>query len=324
MRIYGNKRGLERLKEYKRSGRLPHSLLFFGDRGTGKRTLADYTAMLHLCSGGGDTPCGQCGNCTRIERHLHPDVMYVHGGEVSVSELREVLKSSYGLPAEGELRVCVLTEFQLFNRECQNALLTFLEEPSPHNRFILTASSRSSILPTILSRTAMIQTEPLSAAECAQALKERGCGDEAEKLSAMWSGNLGMALKALSEKNGTLYLDAAREFVSALCKREEYTALTVIQRLPQPKDDKRAPVRELVLAAQRILHDAFVFAGGGVGTSGCDGELAKELAGKYKIAQLDAFCREAERFAATVSEVNFNSKMTANAFTAALFAAADK
>ena len=322
MRIYGNKRALERLEEYKRGDRLPHSLLFFGDGGTGKRTLADYTAMLYLCKSG-DSPCGQCSDCTRIERHIHPDVVYVDCASLSVGELREVLRSSYGLPVEGELRIFILTEFQLFNRECQNALLTYLEEPSPHNRFILTASSRSSILPTILSRTAMIQTEPLSVTECAEALRERGCGDEAEKLSAAWGGNLGMALKALSEKNGSLYLDAAREFVSALCNGEEYTALTVIQRLPQPKDDKRGPVRELVLAAQRILHDAFVFAADGIGTSGCDAELAQRLARKYKIAQLSAFCSEAERFGNTVSEVNFNSKITANAFTAALFAAAD-
>ena len=323
MRIYGNKRALERLSEYRRGDRLPHSLLFFGDEGTGKRTLADYTAMLYLCKSG-NSPCGQCPDCTRAEQHIHPDVIYVDCGAVSVTELREVLKGSYSLPVEGDLRVYIMTGFQLFSRECQNALLTYLEEPSSHTRFILTASSRSSILPTILSRTAVIQTEPLSLRECEEALRERGYGAEAEKLSAAWGGNLGMALKAISEKNSALYLDAAREFVSALCSGEEYTALTVIQRLPQPKDDKRAPVRELVLAAQRILHDAFVYAGGGVGTSGCDTELSKRLSGKYGIAQLSAFCSTAEQFGNTVSEVNFNSKITANAFTAALFAEAEK
>ena len=133
-----------------------------------------------------------------------------------------------------------------------------------------------------------------------------------------------MALNALSEKNAEVYLNAAREYVSALCSGEEYTALTVLHRLPQPKEDKRAPLRELVLAAQRILHDAFVFAGGGAGTGGCDPELAKKLAAKYGIAALNRICAEAERFAVTVTEVNFNTKITANAFTAALFAAAEK
>lgn len=321
MRIYGNKRALERLDEYSRSHRLPHSLLLFGDKGTGKRTIADYTAMLYFCKG--DAPCGQCSDCTRIEQHIHPDVIYLDCGELSVTELREALRGSYGLPVEGSLRIYVMTEFQLLNRECQNALLTYLEEPSEHNRFILTASNRSGILPTILSRTALIQTEALDQSECAEALRNRGYGDEAEKLAKVWGGNLGMALKALSEKNSALYLDAAREFVSALCKGEEYTALTVIQRLPQPKDDKRAPVRELVLAAQRILHDAFVYAGGGIGTGGCDPELSHRLADSYDIAALGGFCAEAERFAATVTEVNFNSKITANAFTAALFAVAE-
>ena len=325
MRIYGNKRALERLSQYSRSDRLPHSLLLFGDAGTGKRTVADYAAMLYFCkrckSGGSGAPCGECSSCTRIEQHIHPDVIYLDCGALSVTELREALRGSYGLPVEGSLRVYIMTEFQQFNRECQNALLTYLEEPSEHNRFILTASNRSGILPTILSRTALIQTEPLELSECAEALRDHGQADEAEKLAAMWGGNLGMALKALSEKNSGVYLDAAREFVSALCKGEEYTALTVFQRLPQPKEDKRAPVRELVLAAQRILHDAFLFASGGTGTSSCDPRLARQLAGRYDLSVLNGFCAVAERFAVTVTEVNFNSKITANAFTAALFSA---
>ena len=324
MRIYGNNRALARISEHKLSGRLPHALLLFGDKGTGKHILADHIAMLHFCKNGEGAPCGQCSNCTRIEQHIHPDVIYIDCGETSVGKLREALKASYGLPVEGELRVYIMTEFQLFGRECQNTLLTFLEEPSEHTRFILTASNRSSILPTILSRTALIQTEPLTVAECAGALTEHGQAEDAERLAATYGGNLGMALKALSEKNATLYLDAAKEYVSALCNGEEYTALTIMHHLPQPKEDKRAPVRELVLAVQKLLHDAFVIAGGGEGTSGCDRELAKRLADKYDIAVLSDFCTEADRFAVTVSEVNFNLKITANAFTAALFAASDK
>lgn len=324
MRIYGNKRALARISEHKLSGRLPHALLLSGDRGTGKRLLADYITMLHFCKSGGDVPCGQCQNCTRIERHIHPDVIYIDCGETSVGKLREALRASYGLPTEGELRIYVMTEFQLFGRDCQNTLLTFLEEPSEHNRFILTASNRSSILPTILSRTALIQTEPLTVSECEQALSEYGQTEDAKRLAEMYGGNLGMALKAVSEKNATMYLDAAKEYVSALCNGEEYTALTVMHHLPQPKEDKRAPVRELVLAVQKLLHDAFVFAGGGEGTSGCDRELSRRLANRYDIAVLNGFCEEAERFAVTVSDVNFNLKITANAFTAALFASADK
>ena len=323
MRIYGNKHALERLKEYSRSDRLPHSLLLCGDAGTGKHVLADYIAMLYFCKSG-DPPCGQCSLCTRIEQHIHPDVIYVDCGGMSVSGLREVLKGSYGLPVEGGLRIYIMTEFQLFNRECQNALLTYLEEPSVHTRFILTSSNRSGILPTILSRTALIQTEALDLAECETALREHGRAEDAEKLAAMYNGNLGMALKAVSEKNSLLYLDAAKEYVRALCKMEEYTALTVIQRLPQPKDDKRGPVRELILASGKILHDAFILAGGGTGTSGCDAELAGRLADSYDISVLNALCIEAERFGDIVTEVNFNSKITANAFTAALFAAVDK
>ena len=56
MKIYGNKRALERFDQYSGSGRLPHALLLFGDKGTGKHILADYAAMLHFCKSG-DPPC---------------------------------------------------------------------------------------------------------------------------------------------------------------------------------------------------------------------------------------------------------------------------
>lgn len=63
MEIYGNKEAVNRLTDYRANGRMPHSLLFFGDSGTGKRTLAFYTAMLYLCEKDGEAPCMKCLNC---------------------------------------------------------------------------------------------------------------------------------------------------------------------------------------------------------------------------------------------------------------------
>ena len=154
MEIYGNKEVLERLFEYRANNRMPHSLLFFGDFGTGKRTLALYTAMLYLCKNGGNTPCMKCGDCERAEKQIHPDIIYIDGEKTSVVQLREILRDSHGASVEGGIRIYILSELQSLNRECQNALLTYLEEPSDNVRFILTASNKNGILPTILSRLA--------------------------------------------------------------------------------------------------------------------------------------------------------------------------
>ena len=56
MKLYGKKDALERLGRFTASGRIPHALLITGADGAGKRTLADYIAMLMLCTDA-DAPC---------------------------------------------------------------------------------------------------------------------------------------------------------------------------------------------------------------------------------------------------------------------------
>lgn len=320
MEIYGNKEAVKRLSEYRANGRMPHSLLFFGDSGTGKRTLAFYTAMLYLCEKGGDTPCMKCLNCERTEKRIHPDVIYVDGEKTSVVQLREILKDSYGASVEGGIRVYILSEFQVLNRECQNALLTHLEEPSDMVRFILTASNKNGILPTILSRTALIRTYPLSPRECETALKKEGIsGEEAEKTARTYKGNLGLALKALENKNTRLYFAAVREYAEAVLKGDEYFALRAFAKLPQTKEDKREPVRILVTETAKLFHDALASAEGGKPSCGCDVELAKRLAEKYPPAVLNELCGITKRFSDIVSSVYFNTKSASDAFTAGIF-----
>ena len=322
MKLYGNSRALERLHSYASKERLPHALLFFGDSGTGKKTLADYTAMLYFCEKSGTVPCMSCHSCERTEKHIHPDVIYADCANTSAEEMRELLKSTFELPVEGRLRVYILSEFQLLNRECQNALLTYLEEPSDRIRFILTASNRNGILPTILSRTALIQTEPLSVSECEQALKDKSC-ENAKQLAENSNGNLGLALKMASDKNAAVYIALSRELAEYVCQRAEYDALMLMQRLPQPKDDKREPVRAVITEAERIFHDAFVYAEGGTPASSRSRELSKEMSERFSPSELNRLCETAGSFSRMVTDTNFNSKITAGAFIAEIFSALD-
>lgn len=318
MTVYGNTRALERLSQYALNGRFPHSLLFFGDSGTGKKTLADYTAMLYFCENKGEKPCMSCGSCKRAEQHIHPDIIYSDCSATSAEEMRDLLRSTYELPVEGGIRVYILTEFQLLNRECQNALLTYLEEPSDRIRFILTASNRNGILPTILSRTASIQTEPLSLSECEKALSDRGCA-ECRELANQCNGNLGSALKMLSDKDSMAYAELSKELAELIGKGSEYEAFMLMQRLPQPKDDKREPLRAVITETGKIFHDAFVFSKGGVPASGCCRKLSMELSESFSESELDGICRVSEKFGKIVTDVIFNVKITANAFVSEIF-----
>lgn len=327
MEIYGNREALRRLTEYTERDRMPHSLLFFGDTGTGKKTLAQYTAMLYFCEKSRVSlrPCMNCSNCERIEKNIHPDVIHIDCQSTPVLKLREILKDSFGGSVEGGIRVYILSEFQFFNRECQNALLTYLEEPSDKVRFILTASEKNGVLPTILSRVSQIETEPLSETECAEALVKNGVSaEESERLAKIYKGNLGQSLKALESKNADIYFALAREYAGAVLAGNEYNALTAAARLPQPKEDKREPVRVLIIESAKLFHDALSIAGGGKPSCGCDGDLSLKISKKYGMAVLKELCEISQYFCGVVSNIYFNSKVTSDAFTARIFEALQK
>ena len=319
MKIYGNKQALQRLSEYAKNNRLPHSLLFFGDEGTGKRTLADYTAMLYFCLKKDAAPCMKCENCKRIEQHIHPDIIYADCSELKAKQLKEeFLPSTHEKAVEGGLKLYIFSEFQLLNNECQNALLTYLEEPSPTVRFILTASNRNGILPTILSRTAAVQTFKLSLEECASALSDNGIKN-AKEAAVTYNGNLGLALKAAKDKNAALYLDLAKEFCGCIIDGNEYKALNLLLQLPQPKEDKRAPLRIIVGETEKIFHDGLVTAMGGKSSLSCCPELSEKAARVFSPAVLNRIALETVRYGKNVTENNFNSKITATAFVSAIF-----
>lgn len=319
MKIYGNQQALERLSEYAKNDRFPHSLLIFGDSGTGKRTLADYTAMLYFCSEKNGSPCMKCKNCERIEQHIHPDVIYADCSELKAETLREeILSTTYERAVENGIKVYIFSEFQMLNNVCQNALLTFLEEPSPTVRFILTASNRNGILPTILSRTAAIQTFKLSVEECARALSDMGCANPRE-LAESSGGNLGLALKASSDKNAALYIDLTKELCGYIIEKNEYKALNLLAHLPQPKEDKRAPLKIIINETEKIFHDGLVAAMGGKPSSGCCAEISERIAESFSPDVLNKIAEEAVKFSKDVTEKNFNSKITQNAFISGIF-----
>jgi DNA polymerase-3 subunit delta' len=60
-----------------RQGRVSHAYLFYGPYGAGKRAAAlEFAKALQCTNGGSDEGCGDCPNCSRIDRMIHPDVRF--------------------------------------------------------------------------------------------------------------------------------------------------------------------------------------------------------------------------------------------------------
>ncbi len=85
-RVIGQARVKTLLLSAVRSGRLAHAYLFYGPEGVGKDATALELARLIHCERGGDTACGTCRSCARMDSLQHPDVRFVMALPVGKNE----------------------------------------------------------------------------------------------------------------------------------------------------------------------------------------------------------------------------------------------
>lgn len=230
MELYGKKTASEKLNYFLKSGRIPHAVMITGAEGAGKRTLADYIAMLMLCEKKGMTPCGACNECMRISEHIHPDVIYPlkesDNGKYNIKNLVELTNNCYKLPNDADMRICIFENADTMNISCQNALLKFIEEPLRFNRFIFTVTDKKLILDTIISRVTEIPADLPTPEECSAFLRLQGIeADEAAELSRTFGGNIGRCLKAHSGEGESLLLKLSEEIACAVCEGREYDCM---------------------------------------------------------------------------------------------------
>jgi DNA polymerase-3 subunit delta' len=188
--IYGHDLVVERFRRSLASGRLASSYLFLGPSGIGKRTFAMKLAKALLCTNSPEddlNPCDQCDSCRLFDAGTHPDIDVVGllpGKKfLSIDQFlgaderrhREGLCHNIGLrPMMGRRRVAIIDDADHLNTESANCLLKTLEEPPSGAVLILIGTNRSRQLPTILSRSQIVQFELLKDDFACQLLLDQG------------------------------------------------------------------------------------------------------------------------------------------------------
>ncbi len=142
------------LRQAVMQGRVSHSYLFCGTRGSGKTTTARVLAKAINCLNPeeGD-PCEECAICVSINEGRNLDVIELDAASNrGVEEIREIRDKVHFQPAQNRRKVYIIDEAHMLTREASNAFLKTLEEPPAHVIFILCTTEADRILPTILSR----------------------------------------------------------------------------------------------------------------------------------------------------------------------------
>lgn len=228
-KIYGNDYLLSTLESMVSCGRTAHTLLFYGEKGCGKKLIAKYYIKLLLCENrSGGKPCGICPSCRNIDAESHPDVMFVEKsgklGGFSVETAGNVSNDAYIKPNnKSNVKVYVFADCQNFDPRPQNKLLKLIEEPPDYAYFIFTAESKSVFLPTIISRCVCFGVSVGTEEEAAKALSESGFDDEQIKRAVeCFHGNIGMCTDYISDEELRNKVDLTKSLADSIIRKDEY------------------------------------------------------------------------------------------------------
>ena len=142
------------LKNQILSGRIAHSYLFCGTRGTGKTTIAKIFAKAVNCENPQDgSPCGECPSCRAIGADASLNVVEMDAASNNgVDDIRNIIDQVAYSPTQGRYRVYIIDEVHMLSTAAFNALLKTLEEPPSYAIFILATTEPNKLPITILSR----------------------------------------------------------------------------------------------------------------------------------------------------------------------------
>ncbi|AKG75166.1 DNA polymerase-3 subunit delta' [Salinicoccus halodurans] len=129
------------------SGRLSHTYMFESDAIETLRRQSEHFALKIL----GKTPRNE----TLISEGNHPDYFYLRTDETSIKKdaVEDLVRRMNRKPTESDYKVYVIEAFEKLTPQAENSVLKFLEEPPEKTIAILLTIDKSSILPTIHSRS---------------------------------------------------------------------------------------------------------------------------------------------------------------------------
>ncbi len=311
--FYGNESVQQALHQMLLQDRAPHGILFYGEPGLGKKTLARRFAAEMLCTGT-EKPCGVCKSCRMLHQEVHPDVRFAeHSGKrggFSVETVRSIGVDLMTPPNEGKAKFYIFGDCDAMDARSQNLLLKAVEEPPAYAYFIFTATAPTVLLSTIRSRIVSMALSPVSEQLCMTALLERQyTPQQCQDAVSAFHGNIGQCLLFLENDGIREIVRLTKSAINSIINRNEYDMLKTVFEAGK----ERETAKMFLTLFDRTLRDAAAWkvnaAAEGIG---CDAAGAMKLSRMLSMSAGQMMHHAVGRaYQAIAANVNLSLVMTA-------------
>ncbi|MFH1453646.1 MAG: DNA polymerase III subunit delta' [Armatimonadota bacterium] len=199
--IIGQDKAINYLNRIIDEKKVANSYLFFGPEGVGKKTAAAWFAKKINCRSA-SSPCNECSSCTKINKNIHPDILYIkpEGNYIKIDQTREILSSISFRPFEGKYRAYIIEDAQYLTDAAANQMLKILEEPPSYAVIILIISDITHLAPTVISRCQRVPFNYVESRLIKEYIHKNFDLDQArtESVAKLSRGSLGQAVSFIN------------------------------------------------------------------------------------------------------------------------------
>ena len=235
--VVGHKDIINYIRNAVREDKVSHAYILNGERGAGKKMLANLFAATLLCEKGGPDPCNECHSCRQAESGNHPDIIKVtheKPNSISVDDIREQVNNMIMIkPYQGPYKVYIIPQADMMTPQAQNALLKTIEEPPEYAVIMLLTENADTLLPTINSRCVMLKLRNIKDTLIKKYLMEtmQVPDYKADMCTAFAQGNMGRAIMLANSEHFNEIRDEAVQLLKYINEMELSEIVQAVSRI---------------------------------------------------------------------------------------------
>jgi len=226
---------------------------------------------------------------------------------ISAEESQEIIRKTALKSYEGGYKVYIIWMAEEMNAFCANKLLKILEEPPDKSLFILLCESTEHMLPTILSRTQLVNVPRIKEEILAQHLVNNLLIEQntAESIASFTAGNYIKAKHQIEQQENTDFLELFKNLMRSSFKKDVTAMLDWAEETAQQTKEKQ---KLFVLYALHLIRQSILLNY----TSGAINQLSNDEAEFLKNFAKFINGKNIQSFMQTMNDIHYHLERNAN------------